>query len=209
MNCCYGGPDLEAVARHQLDALAQSGSIEVYHRAFIDLCAHITTEPLSEDDKLHRFIKGMQRQLADRVAVDPVTKLPWKSFAKCAQYALSCGTNINLYAHNAARTVVLSGDDYLNQSAPGAAVNRHPPSRPPSRPRNERGRSNTRQHQRAGPSRTASEERRQAARKEKQRRFEEGLCLLCGKAGHRAAECPDKGKQQRDDKGKGPYKGAR
>lgn len=98
----FGAVDPETSARQKIDTAQQKGSVEQYVRYLQSLFAELTERPMSEADKVHAFIRGLKDSIAERVALDPLTRKPYTSFMEAAQAAIlidsACGVRRRKHA---------------------------------------------------------------------------------------------------------------
>lgn len=85
----FGVRNPEHKARHDLDALKQTGSAERYTQAFNALDAKIRTDPIAMRDKVHLYVQGLHPKLAACVGVDPVSRAPWGDIMELQTYAIN------------------------------------------------------------------------------------------------------------------------
>ena len=68
----YGNINPKQLARIKLGRLIQISLVETFANKFQNLCAEITTLPMSIGDKIHCFIIGLNLKIRMLVAVDPL-----------------------------------------------------------------------------------------------------------------------------------------
>ncbi len=84
----YGQDQRSQLAMHRLARLRQPNDVASYAREFRDLCSRIQDpEPLSETDKIHRFVSGLKDHLVARCQTRPDGR-PWQSFEEVVDFTL-------------------------------------------------------------------------------------------------------------------------
>jgi len=58
---------LSKLARYRLDAVRQRGSVTDYHNEFLSIVMHIEPDKITEQEKLHSFMRGLHPRLRDRM----------------------------------------------------------------------------------------------------------------------------------------------
>ena len=95
MRSAFGHVDPEQVARAKLAKLVQTGTVDVYIRQFLSLCAEIVEQPLSVGDKIDKFRNGLNPVMRSKCAHAPLGG-KWLNFAELVSYAGIVGTQLEV-----------------------------------------------------------------------------------------------------------------
>lgn len=130
LTLAYGRNDREPVARADLDALRQTGSVQTYARVFRELVSCITKFPMSEGDKMHRFKTNLALSLRSKCAVRP-DGAEWGSLEELISFAVRTETSMNVTRASAnfrsgsahtALSAALDGPAFAGAAAARSAV---------------------------------------------------------------------------------------
>lgn len=186
MFAAFDVADPEHKARTALDTLAQKGPIEKYLRQFNSLTALITD--MTDGEKIHRFLAGLNASLRDKVKVDPTTRQRWRKFAMLADFAVHQGADDSISAATDVLKNATAPRDSGGFKVAGGVAKRHKAagSAPRGGPR-----ANTTTGASGSGTRQPKEYPGVPARSAAVRDhcFRKGLCLKCYKPGHRMADC--------------------
>ena len=88
----FGNVNQSVVARAELQNPRQIGSVKVYYKSFMRHCADITDMPVSENDRIMRFIQGLSPSVRNAVSYDPRTYEPYADITNLTKAALAVGS---------------------------------------------------------------------------------------------------------------------
>ena len=92
LRATFGNINQSAIARSRIHEFRQTGRVETYYKRFVQLCAEITDNPLSEAERVFLFRQGLNSALQLQVAMEPITHKPYTSFQELTTAALAFGT---------------------------------------------------------------------------------------------------------------------
>jgi hypothetical protein len=203
----FGSAGLEHSARIRLDHLTQTGTAERYIREFCQIESQIIAQPLSEGDKVYRFLKGLKPALRAQAHFVPGTTESLDNLGSCVEIVARLA---------AVMEAVESPPSSKRELAAAMGI--------PLKAKKQRsdGASGSGDGAQAGPQggqagvvADAPRFPREAKRvpdPERKRRLDNRLCLKCGEAGHRVDSPLCKAADYLDGAGKvcpplPPYKG--
>lgn len=179
----FGAQDRQTQARYDLDAVEQQGELSDYIRNFQMLVAQVGRDSFAQADLVHRFKQGLTGRLKDK-CLHRGDGLPWDNLNDLITF--STNTWAAMTADKGKGKKHVDADPNPLPNAGGAFKKKVFQPKGTKLLKRKAGQ--------AGSSSSQGGKRYQhdisaISKAEKQRRFNQKLCLRCGQSGHRVVDC--------------------